>query len=247
MIRCCIFDIGGTIFDKYSLSPLYSLKKAFKKNNVFVTHKCISKDMGLQKSKHINTLLLEKNIDDKHLESQIFEDFNEIQNESLHTCDIIPETKELISYLHKQNIKIGVTTGFNKQQTNIIQSIFENNDIFIDNYVSSECVSISRPYPYMIHKNMKDLQIDNPKSVIKIDDTNVGIQEGLNAGCYTIGVSRWSINMDMFDSPDEDDFNMLQEKIKQCRYKLQDADYIIDTIDEIPRIIYNIDKLYHIY
>ena len=39
MIRACIFDIGGTIVDKYSLTPLLSLKSAFalKKN------KCISR------------------------------------------------------------------------------------------------------------------------------------------------------------------------------------------------------------
>ena len=30
MIRACIFDLGGTIVDKYSLSPFRSFKQAFK-------------------------------------------------------------------------------------------------------------------------------------------------------------------------------------------------------------------------
>lgn len=48
----------------------------------------------------------------------------------------------------------------------------------------------SRPRPFMIHKNLENLNIRNPIQVIKIDDTIVGIEEGLNADCITVGVAR---------------------------------------------------------
>ena len=33
MIRACIFDLGGTIVDKYSLTPFLSLQKIFSEDN----------------------------------------------------------------------------------------------------------------------------------------------------------------------------------------------------------------------
>ena len=34
MIRACIFDLGGTIVDKYSMTPFLSFKNAFQKQKI---------------------------------------------------------------------------------------------------------------------------------------------------------------------------------------------------------------------
>ena len=110
--------------------------------------------------------------------------------------DILPETKQCMAYLDFNYIKTGCTTGFNKENMDIIKRKLERNSIFLDSYVSSTCLDTqSRPYPYMIQENMNRLNIRNPRSVIKIDDTAIGIQEGQNAYCWTVGVDRWSSNM----------------------------------------------------
>ena len=44
MIRACIFDLGGTIVDRYSLTPFLSLKKVFRNYNISVTNKLIFKE-----------------------------------------------------------------------------------------------------------------------------------------------------------------------------------------------------------
>ena len=36
MIRACIFDLGGTIVDKYSLTPFNALRKAFLTYNLSI-------------------------------------------------------------------------------------------------------------------------------------------------------------------------------------------------------------------
>ena len=46
----------------------------------------------------------------------------------------------------------------------------------------------SRPDPAMIQSLMHHFHVDDPSSVIKIDDTANGIEEGLNAGVITLGV-----------------------------------------------------------
>ena len=62
MIRACIFDIGGTIVDKYSLTPLLSLKSAFELKKINVFQDLLQKDMGLKKMDHIGEILKDKRI-----------------------------------------------------------------------------------------------------------------------------------------------------------------------------------------
>ena len=61
-IRLCVFDLGGTIVDKFSLSPFYSLKRAFKNEGILVPNALIFKDMGKHKKDHIKEIL-----DDKYI------------------------------------------------------------------------------------------------------------------------------------------------------------------------------------
>jgi phosphonoacetaldehyde hydrolase len=255
-IRACIFDLGGTLFDKYSLSPLFSLHNAFQKYNIDIPKLIISEDMGLKKQTHIETILDKPNvkplwyretgdIPKSILVDHILHEFNQLQSKEIQTCEIIPETKRCLRILKNHyDLKFGTTTGFNKQHTDRVKNLFRMNNIHIDNYVSSDCIENSRPFPDMIFKNMNDLNISNPKHIIKIDDTDVGIQEGINSGCWTIGVAKWSINMNMFSEDlyeDTCDFNTIQERLITSRKDLSNADYVIDTLDELPNVINRIN------
>lgn len=46
MIKACIFDLGGTIVDRFSITPLLSLKNTFQRQGIFVNDKLIFKDMA---------------------------------------------------------------------------------------------------------------------------------------------------------------------------------------------------------
>tara|TARA_Y100000996_G_C22427653_1_gene604215 strand:+ start:27 stop:809 length:783 start_codon:yes stop_codon:yes gene_type:complete len=258
MIRACIFDLGGTIVDRYSITPLLSLKKIFENRKIYVNNKLIWKDMGMNKKEHITNIVKDgyvsnqwtkryKDYPDDFDINTLFNEFNEIQYKySDEMIDILPETKQCMDYLDFNYIKTGCTTGFNKENMDIIKRKLERNSIFLDSYVSSSCLDKpSRPFPFMIEKNLENLEISDPKQVIKLDDTEIGIREGNNAGCITIGVARWSINMKIIDIEDAYGYSIfeLQEKLKESRKMLKDsgADYVIDTLDELPRIIEKIN------
>jgi phosphonoacetaldehyde hydrolase len=49
--------------------------------------------------------------------------------------------------------------------------------------------SSGRPAPYMIWRALERLDCWPTAAVVKVDDAPVGIHEGLNAGCLTIGVA----------------------------------------------------------
>tara|TARA_Y100000817_G_C16710514_1_gene479022 strand:- start:12 stop:812 length:801 start_codon:yes stop_codon:yes gene_type:complete len=263
MIRACIFDLGGTIVDKYSLSPFLSLKSAFKKHNILIPNALIFKDMGKHKLDHINDILLndyvslcwEKNYGNKPCDKssgKVFSTFNDIQLEASKNIDIIPETNYAIQYLKSNSIRTGCTTGFNFENMMQVQQRLNKNSIYLDSYVSSTCLGKpSRPDPSMIYKNMNNLNIVNSKQVLKIDDTVVGIEEGKNAGCWTVGVAKWSTNMKVKSI--EESNSITEKEISDRLFEAHDilkksgADFVIDDLNELPNIITLINNISHNY
>tara|TARA_B100000902_G_scaffold264250_1_gene250394 strand:+ start:334 stop:1131 length:798 start_codon:yes stop_codon:yes gene_type:complete len=254
-IKACIFDLGGTIVDRYSITPLKSLIETFKRHNINISNNLIFKDMGIDKKIHIENILDDTFIYQKWFKQykrnpeyddvlKLHQIFKNIQVKKSHKIDIIPETYNAFEYLKKNNIKIGCTTGFDKNNADIIGRVLNDNLCKLDNIVSSTCVEKSRPYPNMIHKNMIDLGIVDPRTMIKIDDTNIGIKEGKNAGLWTVGIARWSTYMNVLP---ENYNNMndivIRERLEKSKEKLKQSkpDFIIETLDELPNIIETIN------
>lgn len=254
-VRACIFDLGGTIVDRYSITPLKSLIETFKRHNINISNDLIFKDMGIDKKIHIENILDDTNVYQEWFKQykrnpeyddvlKLHQTFKNIQIKKSHKIDIIPETYNVFEYLKKNNIKIGCTTGFDKNNADIIGNVLNNNICKLDNIVSSTCVEKSRPHSDMIYKNMRDLEVSNPKTMIKIDDTNIGIKEGKNAGLWTVGIARWSTYMNVLP---ENINNMndvvIGERLEKSKEKLKQSqpDFIIETLDELPNIIETIN------
>ena len=262
IVRACIFDLGGTIVDKYSLTSILSFIDAFTKINIDVPRELIRKDMGMNKKEHIEKIMKDEYIQKQWLKNnlelpnknnieKIYNSFGGIQmNKISESLNLIPQTIQCMQKLKEKNIKIGVTTGWNKEQMTEVKKLLIKNNIHIDSYVSSTCLNKpGRPHPYMIHQVMDELDIDDPKRIIKIDDTVTGIQEGLNAQCWTIGVSRWSINMDIMNEEEEykidmlthenDNYYHLVKKKQIARSILLAAKphYVIDTLEGLDPLI----------
>ena len=254
-IKACIFDLGGTIVDRYSITPLKSLIETFKRHNINISNNLIFKDMGIDKKIHIENILDDTNVYQEWFKQykrnpeyddvlKLHQIFKNIQVKKSHKIDIIPETYNAFEYLKKNDIKIGCTTGFDKNNADIIGRVLNDNLCKLDNIVSSTCVEKSRPHPNMIHKNMIDLGIVDPRTIIKIDDTNIGIKEGKNAGLWTVGVARWSTYMNVLP---ENYNNMndivIGERLEKSKEKLKQSrpDFIIETLYELPNIIETIN------
>lgn len=260
-IRLAVFDLGGTIVDRYSLSPFISLKHAFKMKGLNIPNRLIYKDMGIEKHEHITEILKDKYISREWIKKygeypnmnstmSVFDEFIKYQmDDGIKNIEILPETKSCIEWLGDNNISTGVTTGFSRPIMNAIKEKLLDDDIHIDKYVSSTCLGKpGRPNPYMMQEIMNKLDLTfDTKKVLKIDDTCVGIQEGKRAGTLTVGVAKWSTNMKMTEY--DQDKNMSKEeyveRLKSSREALWSAnpDYVIDSLDELPRIINHINHV----
>ena len=259
MINACIFGLGGTIVDKYALTSYLSLKKVFNNIDIHVDNNLILKNIGIYKNDHIFNIIINQNTTQKWLEKyneypdeydihNLYKSYNNIH---YHYCKnlvtILPETEECIKYLKKNNILIGCTTNYNNISMNIIRNKLNYHNIFLDNYISVDSLNKPKPNPHMIYKTMENFNINNPKNIIKVANSITGIKEGINANCWTVGVARWSMNMGIYtiDETYSIDFNELNDKTNNCKNILKDAgaDFVIDTLDELPSIIEKINYL----
>ena len=257
-VRACIFNLG-TIVDRYSLFPIVSLKNTFNKYGITLNNKLIYDNMGMSKLNHIREIIKNpyiKNIwnrrhgnyPGKKEEYILYLDYIETEKLNiLEHLNIVPETKHCINYIKNNDIKIGITTSFNQEIMLIIKNMLDDKGILLDNYVSSSCLKEpSRPDPSMVLENLQRLNIKSPNNVIKVDNTCIGIEEGNNAGCITVGVSRWSPYMEIYDLNDEKHltFKKLNKKDNKSKKMLKKAnpDYLITTLYELPNVIRDINK-----
>ena len=108
-----------------------------------------------------------------------------------------------------------------------------------------EVINGARPKPFMVYRNLDLLDAWPIESVVKVDDTVGGVGEGLNAGCWAVGVSRYS-NYMLINSREEEaalSEEEIQRRVETTRQKLQEAGahYVIESIADIEPVIADIN------
>jgi phosphonoacetaldehyde hydrolase len=148
--------------------------------------------------------------------------------------------------MQKSGIKLGGTTGFLRSMVEVLLDAARKQGFHPDATVSGDDVlEGARPKPHMVYKNLDLMDITTIQSVVKVDDTVSGIGEGLNAGCWTVGVSRYSnyMNIDSLEEADSLSDEEIKRRNEQTRELLRKAGshYVIDSIVELPEVIEDIN------
>lgn len=259
-LRACILDWSGTTADKYVIAPAVVFKEVFEKHGVPITMKESRLPMGLRKDLHIKAITeipevkarwkevhgdypTQQNID------EMFADFVPMQINNLgEYSQLIPGVRESVNRLQKEfKLKIGVTTGFTRPMVDVLMEAAAAQGFTPDCTVAGDEVEHgARPAPFMVYKNLDKLNVHPIEAVVKVDDTVGGVGEGLEAGCWAVGVSRYSNYMDIDSLSHE---NTLSEKEIEQRHtaskeilKKTGAHYVIDTIAELPYVVADINN-----
>tara|TARA_Y100001960_G_C14756343_1_gene871446 strand:- start:693 stop:1532 length:840 start_codon:yes stop_codon:yes gene_type:complete len=258
-VQAVILDWSGTTADAYVVAPAVVFVEVFKRQNVEISMAEARGPMGLRKDLHIKALtevdeIKErwKSIHGKYPDQtdvdRMFEDFVPIQLDCLRQyTGLLPGVSEVVQRLQKQGIKIGSTTGFTRPMVDILEEEAAKQGYRPDASVAGdEVINGARPSPHMVYKNLDMLNITPIQSVIKVDDTASGVGEAVNAGCWGVGVSRYSNYMDI-DVPEdaeklsEGEIEKRNEKTKSILHNAG-AHYIIDSIADIEPVIDDVNK-----
>merc|ERR1712183_628627 len=140
------------------------------------------------------------------------------------------------------------STGFTKVMSDILREAAEKQGCVLDSAVAGDEVDNNmgfRPAPFMLYKNLNNMGVFPIDSVVKVDDTAGGVGEGLNAGCWSVGVAAYSNYTDV-DTLEEWANMGEEEKEKrrqQSREKLlaSQAHYVIDSIAQLPTVVEDIE------
>ena len=93
-----------------------------------------------------------------------------------------------------------------------------------------------RPYPHMVLRNIVELDVSPVQSVVKVDDTLTGIEEGLNAGCWAVGLAisgnEVGVQLDEWDAFSEEVKQAHRDRIYPSMYQ-RGAHYVVDSIADL--------------
>jgi phosphonoacetaldehyde hydrolase len=258
-VQAVILDWSGTTADAYVVAPAVVFVEVFKRQKVEISMLEARGPMGLRKDLHIKALtevdeIKErwKKIHGKYPEQsdvdRMFADFVPLQLDCLRKyTTLLPGVAEVTQRLQKQGIKIGSTTGFVRSMVDILEEDSAKQGYKPDASVAGdEVTNGARPSPHMVYKNLDMLNITPIQSVVKVDDTASGVGEAVNAGCWGIGVTRYSNYMNV-DTP-EDGKKLSEDEIKKRVAKTKDilekagAHYILESLADIEPVIEDINK-----
>lgn len=256
-IEAVIFDWAGTTVDYGCFAPLDVFIEVFKKRGIEVLHEEAREPMGLLKWDHIREMCNMERIANlwkekfgklpvDHDVDELYADFEPMLFSILpNYSNPIPGAVDVVERLRRLNIKIGSTTGYTSEMMAIVAPEAKKRGYAPDSMVTAQDVTAGRPYPWMCYKNAMNLDVYPMKHIIKVGDTISDINEGVNAGCWTVGVLKGSSELGMKESEvNALDPDVLAEKMNKAARKFKEAGahYVIDSIGDVDKLIPKINK-----
>ena len=255
-LSAVVFDWAGTILDFGSCAPMGACGRLFEKFGIELSIDEARGPMGMAKWDHIHALgQLPRvaaqwqtvhgkpfdNTDVDHL-YEVFTPMNAAVVADF--ADFIPGAVQMVDTLRARGLKIGSTTGYNRPIMDIVTPIAAAGGYVPDNLVCAGDLIAGRPSPLMMYRTFADLGVWPPSSVVKVDDTGVGIEEGLNAGTWTVGLSVSGnavglplVQWEALDATQQD----LLRQAATAKLKAAGAHYVIDSVADLLPVIEDIE------
>ena len=99
------------------------------------------------------------------------------------------------------------------------------------------------PYPYMIFENLNALEVSSVKNAVKVGDTVSDIQEGVNAGVWSVGVIEGSSVLGL----SQGEYEALTPEARRdaCRraeetFRAAGAHFVLNNLSQLPELIYTL-------
>ncbi len=256
-IKAVILDWAGTSVDYGCMGPARVFVEVFSRYNMEVTLAQARIPMGLAKKDHTRVILempevmeqwkaiYGKQPQEKDVE-EIYSSLEPAMTDIIKDfATPVPGLHGFIDKIKSFNIKVGTTTGYVAGMMEKLVPEAKKQGFSPDCIVSSSEVPVGRPAPYMCYLNAIKLHAYPFSHMIKIGDTVADIQEGLNAGMWTIGLTKSGNEVGMsFDEINEADPFIVNKLIEKAGKKLRcaGAHYIAEGIWDCIHILEEINS-----
>ena len=257
-LEAVIFDWAGTTVDFGSFAPTQIFVDAFKTAYDFDLSLAEARGpMGLGKWQHIEALGRDPVIgarwqarfgkpmgeeDVRHL----YETFIPLQVErvGLHS-ELIPGALQVVQGLRHKGLKIASTTGYPRRVMERLMTLAAEQGYAPDCTVCADDLAAgARPGPWMALDCVRQLRIGAVSHCVKVDDTLPGIDEGLNAGMWTVGVALsgslagWTLKE--YQAADDAARATVRERVA-AELRAAGCHFVIDTVADLPAVLEDIE------
>ncbi len=251
-LKAVLLDWAGTTMDYGCFAPAVVFVEVFKRKGVDITVEEARPPMGAHKKVHIREIARNEQVakrwqqahgrapDEQDIEA-MFKEFIPLQLGCLaQYAELIPGALAMVADCRRRGLKIGSTTGYTSEMMTLLQAEAKRRGYVPDSTVCATQVPAGRPYPYMCLQNAINLQIYPMEASVKIGDTLPDIEEGLNAGMWTIGLAKTGNEMGLTEaqidalSPGE-----RQAKLERAYKRMHQtgAHYVVDGIADVPPVL----------
>jgi len=255
-LKAVILDWAGTTVDFGSVAPARTLQRVFAAVGITLSESEARRDMGLPKKDHIRAIVslprvrdawqgLRGRIPNEADVNEIYQQFIPLQLSRLaEHSTLISGVVEAVHCFRQRGLKIGSTTGYTRAMLDLLLEQSAKAGYHPDCSLSPEDVGAGRPFPFMIYENAVRLQVHPMAAIAKIGDTPADIEEGLNAGVWSIGVAGTGNGIGL----SLEDFQNLsiaerESRLVKARAELQraGAHYVVDTLADISPVLDDIE------
>jgi phosphonoacetaldehyde hydrolase len=259
-IEAVLLDWAGTTMDFGCVAPAVVFIEVFRRRDVPITMEEARAPMGAHKRVHIQRITeldsVRQRWRDAHGRSPtdddvqaMFDEFVPLQLECLSKySELISGTVEVVGELRRRGIKIGSTTGYTTPMMEINLRDAERQGYMPDSTVCASDVPAGRPSPYMCLRNVINLGVTTVHACIKVDDTVPGIEEGLNAGMWTVGLAvsgnEVGLTLDEWAALPASERAVKRERAYR-RLRQAGAHHVVDTIADLMPCVDDIQARIH--
>jgi phosphonoacetaldehyde hydrolase len=251
-VRAVVLDWAGTAVDYGCIGPVAVFMEVFKRRGVQVTTEEARAPMGLMKKDHVRSMCQSESVaakwrkahgrepDESDVEAMYADVEPLLVSTVAHYADPIPGLSKALAAFQRDGIRIGSTTGYTAPMMAVLAPEARRRGYIPDSIVCPSDVPAGRPYPWMCYQNAINLQVYPMEAMVKIGDTVSDIDEGLNAGMWTIGVAKTGNELGMTEAEvaalAAHDLRRGLDAIDE-RFRKAGAHYVAESIEQCPPLI----------
>ena len=199
-VEAVVFDWAGTTVDHGCMAPVAVFQETFRRSGVADSAAAVRGPMGTHKRTHIEHLCALPEVSAAWAArvgraptaadvDALFATFLSLQLQVLRRyADPVPGCVTAVAALRARGLRIGSTTGYTRAMMDVLAPEAARRGFAPDVIVTADEVPRARPWPDMCLRNVVELGVSSAAACVKVDDTVAGIEEGLRAGMWTVGV-----------------------------------------------------------